>query len=215
MLHFGDEDYFKSVLAEAAELEDRGYTVHYERIHEVKDVDWADLYGKIDADHIDRAKMEHQEIVKAFCEALDAEYQSAYMDEYRDTWQNHDMHAGQFLATIGVLRARKASEKSMVELFKEHPESIRWIFKNFGARVSILRILGGLVNRLITGESRLIVNHRDSVAIQAVFDQMKPGSSFVLLWGAGHLPGMRKLLKAAGFQDSPTQSMWRTALTIE
>ena len=108
------------------------------------------------------------------------------------------------------------SLKSMseaVDKFEELKESesevgkvMVWVIKNMGW-VQIIQKFFKTFSPAALNTDPAILDYRNEIAIEAALKETKP---VTLVWGAGHIPGMTKLLNAAGYVE--VASGWNVAV---
>lgn len=137
---------------------------------------------------------------------------------YQPTWEfnDHEEKLSQLSRIFKILQKKNKDGKTFEEVIKElKPESKKKI-----GRLLATLILNMTFLKIITSFKKkkwrdkviehVIINMRNEYAIKHV-DTKKDHPHLILLWGAGHLPGMEKLLRERGFKR--TYSKWIPAFT--
>ena len=203
--HIGEAAYYKKLYAMVAEMESAGALIHYERVSPATNKDWA---AATSAERAARHVLSEQsgQAFQAACRHLG--WVQQYALPIPPSWHNIDM--------TDLEVARRAGPQNLLEfepvsdlstLLAQDQQDVRW-----GTGVALMyRLLP--IDRLQLSQrwsdtasdatrhiGRVIVADRTSSAL----DSLPPDGNAVLLWGAGHLPGLGAGLKKTGYQRQAT-----------
>jgi hypothetical protein len=197
--HIGQAAYYDQLRAMLTD-EEAGALIYYEMINPAAGSSWAAASGDERAAR-DALNHEVRETFQAACRYLGWVTQAALA--YSPSWRNADMTDLELIRRAGprnILTSGTASGIDHLDvlmgagvavLFRLFP------FDRFGllSRFSVWGDVDWHIRHVVTDES----NSR-------VLASLSPDVDIVLLWGAGHLPGLTAGLKTAGYRRRRT--MW-------
>lgn len=216
--HFGHHRYYQWIDKYIAEKHDAGAAVHYEGVHmqSPDKVDWQN----------DQHKRSYLEMLcddsvgdmflSFFTKRLHVVRQQAALS-YLKTWERHD--------TDGIQIAKSLAKKSYMEdrvgqlLLRGLIGCMKILPPE--QQESVARSMAQLLVHpddehaaYFAREKEVILDQRNDIAVNAVkaVRERQPEQDFVLLWGAGHTPGLIKGLEAEGY--NPAKTYWLNAIRV-
>lgn len=207
-VHVGDPAYYEAVRNRAAALESAGSLVQYETLADAPGRQWAaaspDELAARDALRLFLGQLDD-------CTRLAAPHLGLVPQEtglrYGPAWERADITDLELIRAAGpeaVIRASEAAGKAR-RLACGHPDPGRLY-----AAMLALSLRAGPARRLLPAREprafrQAVVGRRSRHAIGS----LPPGRDAVLIWGAGHVPGLDAMLRRAGYRRRSLD--WLTA----
>lgn len=203
-MHVGQPAYYQAIHDRAAALEAAGAVVQYESVYDAADSEW------------EKATPDERAARDAINRGLDCLYGFAgpivdhlgwagQREELRcePSWENVDISDLDLIRAAGpaAVLARMNRVSELTGAFDALPPRLEAAAVSLALR--FWRFVPGRYKRPEPGTEQheqafeqAVVHRRNQHALAA----LPPGRDAVLIWGAGHLPGMTSILEQAGFQ---------------
>jgi hypothetical protein len=214
-MHIGEKTYYERLHALVSGLEAAGASVHYEWIRPAAEEEWA---AASDSERALRPGMwkDQDRAALAACRYLGWIPQPFPLGNAA-SWHNSDLTDLELIrrAGPGIVRERqRAAEEA--DFTDDELEMMLGAGMTVYTRLLALDrfgLLQRLAKRVALGDQRLDI---DGVAIgernRTALAALPPGGDVVLLWGAGHLPGLATGLRNAGYRRQSIE--WVTVGTV-
>jgi hypothetical protein len=213
MVHAAQAGYYNQVQRLVAERENGGAVVHYEK---VKKTPPEQLRHQ---SPIQRKKLEwlRNFVENAHLLVADTLHLPRQQDALtlHDSWENHDAVDVEIVKRLnGVsFTAQQLAFRGLFSLINKGTEASRYdlMVKNLKEKAALpddysLGIVGSL---MMAGMSGPILDYRNGIALNAIDQRTdtNPETDFVLIWGAGHLPGLGQGLAERGYEQTDEQRL--------
>ena len=196
--HIGQAAYYEQLRAMLTEMEAAGALIRYEMVSPAASSEWAAASA---AERAARATSQDagRESLQAACRYLGWVTQATLT--YSPSWHNADMTDLELVRLVGpqnLLTSGKAAGMDYLDMHMGEGAAVMFRllpFDRFGllSRLSV----SGDIDRHI---SHVVIDERNSRTLAG----LSPDVDSVLLWGAGHLPGLATGLKTAGYRRRRT-----------
>ncbi len=209
VVHLGEKSYYAQIRELLASLD--GFTVLYEWIKALSDEEKSKLTEK--SEKIVKEFESYGKSSRMICEILGLQPQKEGLP-IEAKWINTDVRAFElinyfvnhnlnFMKDIGKIEKLLGAESDQV--------LDKWLLNGTFKRIIVVMVFAGFYSKL-TRKRRLkhdfLINQRNVVAVEGIREHLAKGN-VVAIWGAGHLPGIAKMLKQDGF--SVVGKEWYTA----
>ncbi|MFC1608949.1 hypothetical protein ACFL2R_01650 [Patescibacteria group bacterium] len=212
MIHIAESVYFSAVQQLIDLIESHGECqVLYEMVQPLSDEEKVSLSEKERI--IFREMTAKIGSVKQLADLVGLQYQKDGL-KYRSSWVNTDLRMYE-LVTAFAQRKRVVwgkSNFSLDDVSEAEAEKVIDFFLKHMVLINYLADLVGFFSPKVKDFNDLILGKRNDVAIQGIRRCIE-NEDVVTIWGAKHLPGIEKQLKAMGFQES--ERMWFTAYCVK
>lgn len=205
MVHIGDTEYYQTLSTRLAELATAGSEIHYEKIHPITDKQMEELSGTERA-HLNslRTIIKDNPVAPMLAATLGLSLQVKEL-VYPAGSRNVDLSDLELMRRMGFEEAKKLFDmKGMDDVTPEFLQKVLKIAFKYPAALNLLSTI--LPGRKVV--KRVIMDDRNTLALRAAFNRLQTGD-VTLVWGAAHLPEMRKVLEGKGYRL--TQASWRKA----
>lgn len=217
--HFGYRRYYQRIEEYIAERHAAGAAVHYEmiRMHSPNEVDWEDDRHKRSYTEMLRDDSAGDIFISFIMKQLHVVRQQSVLS-YPRTWERHDMDGVQIAQALAKKRyienrAGQLLVRGIAGCLKALPPKQQ---ESLARRVMKLLLVGpdDEFAAEFPREKAVILDQRNGVALDAVkaAREEQPEQDFVLLWGAGHTPGLMKGLESEGYK--PAKTYWLNAIRV-
>lgn len=191
-IHVGDESYYDSLSRQLASFAAAGAAIHYELVSTVSDA--PEEKQKI----LDSTHSTHEDSMSFLFSALGGVSQKKFL-KFPSNAVNIDLSDLDVLHLLGERKFRKLFAPPSAPLEGDVSENAdyRNLARKLLRHANLTLALSSLVPSH-RSSSKVVLDMRNSLAVSAALDA--PAKEVVLVWGAGHLRGMIKILKRKGFK---------------
>lgn len=204
MIHIAEPVYYDEIFWRACEHEDNGFAIHYEQIQPPR------------AKELSRATAVKMLLFSKACidiysvfDGMGLAKQSEYF-HHPDSWHNIDAPVDEMLDQLSITTLARAASLTragmMARAARKSIQGDEFILDSFRKIVmEAARPVDPLtqtITQLLMGNfDNVIVDYRNQIALRGVDEHriMEEGSGVMMLWGAGHLPGIAQGLRLRGY----------------
>jgi predicted double-glycine peptidase len=218
-IHIGEPPYYQTITDYLLRQEGAGAEIHYEMVKPPTEHEQASYSDVVLA----AAELQGglRFVFELMADSLDAVHQKDAV-AYQASWHNYDISVTEIIRLLGDENAQE-----LIQKLKELEQSFQKIKENISAdtlqllmrgitrampTLSILKDLGIIGDKHL---DKIIVDHRNDVALNAVRETLDkdPDQDIALLWGAGHIPGLKSGLEQLGYRT--TTRRWLGAFALK
>jgi hypothetical protein len=219
-MHIGDATYFRKLSALVSAAQSRGAVVHYESTGEVTD---AERQGLSDEELQALKAIEGMDVLQKRLPRFLGLIHQCDSWSRRPEWVNTDMSTVELIRALGVKRLPTGppDAEKMNEMFdwlgcpccippvvsRSLASAVRFVLRNVSWLTPLASLMRGPVAAWLS--KSVIIGERNKIAVAAAVATPRD-HPLVMIWGAGHLPGLGRMLKTHGYALCSTD--WFTAL---
>lgn len=198
-IHIGTSTYYEDIQAYAQDRQAAGSAVHYELVNKADDAALKAAGPEV-ADSV-IALRNFGDFFTAICDKLDLVHQTDGIT-YADSWENHDANELELAQLLGAEAVRKLvqANESLTQLSDSRPDFTAKFLKAVLRTLPVMCLTQDMLPR--SQAKRTLVDYRNTIALKAVARTLAddPDRDITMIWGAGHVPGLRKGLERQGYQ---------------
>jgi hypothetical protein len=210
-IHLGTPGYFANIQRYVEAREIAGSDTHFEGVRRVDDAILRASMPELADDVI--AMRQAMGFIEPMAKDLGLIHQRAGI-QHKENWENHDVNELELARMLGpeairkIVKSDRDLEDSSIDTDLRRKISL-FSFRMLPAISTLQTVLP--INRY----RRNVVQHRNSVALSAVADAIAedPDRHITMIWGANHVPGIRKGLEMLGYRSSP--AYWVGAFSVK
>jgi hypothetical protein len=217
MVHIGDYAYYDSVAGYIRYREQTGSIVHYEG---VRPTGPTSTETALPSPELEKGLL-LMDSINALCYLMADANGNVRQKEalnYSEAWENHDMRLEELVRRLGKKSVERYIEidKNIQDLRKDIDEKSLQMALQIVMRGAFraMPLLSAYNAFRYPDEKRVIIDQRNDIALAAVDQSLvqSPSQAVTMLWGVGHLPGIKKGLQQRGYQQ--TSEYWLNAFSV-
>lgn len=210
MMHVAQPNYYRIIQAIVDHRDNAGAIVHYEGIKSMSADDLASAPRSV-VIKAEYSRDIFQQVYSWFDEVGLVRQKNAL--NYHKHWENHDMTESELLDRLNgfALRRQRTLTNFLGKMHRkaEYEARQEFILSILKKTMDSDRTNNWMAKLLLGVQNEIIIDDRNAIALSAFDEQQQadPEADVVLLWGAGHLPGLGVGLQKRGFVKVDVQKV--------
>ncbi len=214
MIHVAKRPYYKFISDYTAIQQERGATVHFERVR-LSNAEELGLVEPEISQSVRRFRAAITRVPEVMAVSLNLTSQREGID-YQPEWQNHDSSDLELVSMLGHSAVNRVAAINRVVSMLDCVVPLQYKRRalNLGFQLlSQIDLEQAKKTKAKQHFDSVVIDHRNNIALAAVEKLLtdQPDSNIVMLWGSAHLPGIGAGLQKLGY--AATRRFWLPAFS--